>query len=111
MDDNKHTIRLPNSLAEYLEELQDLLGMTKSDLLRFAILKFLAVDQLEDFADVSVAHDDSKRINLRLTPFLEQIISDQSKKTGQSVNSLVIFAAEQAYKYYSDMLEQQEKSR
>ena len=111
MDDNKHTIRLPNSLAEHLEKLQELLGMTKSDLLRFAILKFLAVDQLEDFADVSVAHDDSKRINLRLTPFLEQIISDQSKKTGQSVNSLVIFAAEQAYRYYSDMLEQQEKTR
>lgn len=111
MNGNVHTLRLPRDLSAHLEELRSLIGMTKSDLLRFAILKFLAVDQLEGAPAVTVAYDDSDRINLRLTPFLRQIVSDQSKKTGQSVNSLVIFAAEQAYKYYSDMLEQQEKSR
>lgn len=111
MNGNVHTLRLPYDLSAHLEELRSLIGMTKTDLLRFAILKFLAVDDLKDIDPAQVTYDSSKRINIILTPFLEQIISDQSKKTGQTVNALVIFAAEQAYRYYSDMLEQQEKSR
>lgn len=100
------TIRLPLQLSSKLEIVSKHLGMSKSNLIRVAILKYLDVPSLNDFHEVKTSSIKNKRINLSLTEFLYSIVKDKANKLNVTVNSLIIYASENIEKHYSSMLEE-----
>ena len=105
------TIRLPLELSDKLDYVSENIGMTKSNLIRVAILKYLDVKQLDEFEEIKASSESNKRINLSLTELLYSIVKKQSDNLGVTVNSLIIYASEKIQKHYSYMLESLDKSR
>lgn len=95
----------PLELSDKLDYVSENIGMTKSNLIRVAILKYLDVKQLDEFEEIKASSESNKRINLSLTELLYSIVKKQSDNLGVTVNSLIIYASEKIQKHYSYMLE------
>jgi metal-responsive CopG/Arc/MetJ family transcriptional regulator len=100
------TIRLPIQLSNKLDSISKYLGMSKSNLIRVAILKYLDVSELDDFQETRTPSSSSKRINLSLTQFLYSIVKNKADNLNVTVNSLIIYGSEKIEKHYSNMLEE-----
>ena len=100
------TIRLPIQLSNKLDLISKYLGMSKSNLIRVAILKYLDVTELNDFQETRTPSSNSKRINLSLTQFLYSIVKNKADNLNVTVNSLIIYGSEKIEKHYSSMLEE-----
>ncbi|MCC4456438.1 ribbon-helix-helix protein, CopG family [Limosilactobacillus reuteri] len=100
------TIRLPIQLSNKLDLISKYLGMSKSNLIRVAILKYLDVTELNDFQETRTSSSNSKRINLSLTQFLYSIVKNKADNLNVTVNSLIIYGSEKIEKHYSSMLEE-----
>src|SRR5699024_1928922 len=98
------TMRLPKELADNLTELADNLGLTRSEMIRTAILKYVVVDNIPEYSQLKVSSNDYVRSSIKLNDLLFSIVENQAKNNHTSVNSLIVFAAQKTFDYYSELL-------
>ena len=98
------TMRLPKELADNLTELADNLGLTRSEMIRTAILKYVVVDNIPEYSQLKVSSNDYVRSSIKLNDLLFSIVENQAKNNQTSVNSLIVFAAQKTFDYYSELL-------
>lgn len=100
----KLTIRLPKDLSDDLSLLGKELGMSKSDMIKTSILKYLVTNDMEDFKDFSIDKKEVFRSTMNVSDSLYKILEKQAKKYGTTINFLIIFSAKKTFDYYSDIL-------
>ena len=98
------TLRIPPELDDQLEVVGKEIGLSKSAMLRVAIIKYLDLDEIRDFSIVFVDSKHSRRINLKLSPILQKIVENQAVKLNTSVNKLIIYACQKIVDHYADFL-------
>lgn len=98
------TIRIPQELDDQLVLLGEEIGLSKSTLVRVAIIKYLDVDSINDYSQVIADTKEFHRINVVLTNILQSIVEGQSVKLNTSVNSLIIYACQKIVDHYADFL-------
>ena len=67
------TIRIPKELDDQLVLLGEEIGLSKSTLVRVAIIKYLDVDSINDYSQVIADTKEFHRINVVLTKILQNI--------------------------------------
>lgn len=82
------TVRLPEKLDEELTVACKKLGMPKSALIRICIHDFLQDDVVLDFAWCNDTK--TKRLVLNVNEHLNALLDNAAKKSGKSVNAVVI---------------------
>lgn len=98
------TIRLPVELEQNIVKLAKQLGFSKADLVKNAILRYLITDELTDFEEIKIGSGEFRRIGIRFNDNIKAILQYQAKQQGVSVNSLIIYATNKTYEYYSKLL-------
>ena len=103
----KHQVllRFPKTLVEELDNLSANLGLTRTDILRTAIIMYLDQEQIADFQVPSFEEKYDHRITINLTEILYQIVHQKAQKYDSSVNAMIIFAADSLQKHYAQFLE------
>ena len=98
------TVRLPSELDDQITQLGLKLGFTKTELIKAAVLRQLATNNLSNFEEIKVGSGDFKRTGIRFNNTFKQLLQHQAKQQGVSVNSLIIYAMNKTYEYYSKLL-------
>ena len=98
------TVRLPSELDDQITQLGLKLGFTKTELIKAAVLRQLATNNLSNFEEIKVGSGDFKRTWIRFNNTFKQLLQHQAKQQGVSVNSLIIYATNKTYEYYSKLL-------
>lgn len=100
----KITIRLPKNLSDDLSLLGKELGMSKSDMIKTSILKYLVTNDMEDFKDFSIDKKETFRSTMNVSDSLYKILEKQAKAYETTINFLIIFSAKKTFDYYSEIL-------
>ena len=95
------TIRIPDDLNEGLTKTAKDLGMTKLNLIRFAIWDFL---ENENCKLLFSTKENNFRVALKVNKNTYQLLEQASKQYGQSINSIVIAVTTLALTRYSKYL-------
>lgn len=98
------TVRLPKELNTALTKLSKDLGITKVNLLRFAIHLFLSERPTSlTFTDTTATKDKARLVFLT-NHVTYNLLADASAKYGQSINSVITSIAMMALEHYSKYL-------
>lgn len=81
------TVRLPHELNARLQSVAKELGMTKTNLIRFAIHDFLTTDDV--LLDFSVTAGPKDRLVLNVNKITQGILETACNKHSQSMNAVV----------------------
>ena len=92
------TIRLPKDINTGMQSIANLTGLSKTDVIRIAVLTYLDKVKLDHYRTVTVGTSPNTRINVK-------ILMDKAEQYATSINGLVIYALNQLQKQYSDRLE------
>ena len=98
------TVRLPSKLDDQITQLGSELGFTKTELIKAALLRQIATNNLSNFEEIKIGSGDFKRTGIRFNSTFKQLLQQQAKSRGVSVNSLVVYATNKTYEYYSKLL-------
>ncbi len=98
------TVRISPELDDQLMLLAKEIGLSKSAMMRVAIMKYLDVDNIGDYCQITVNSDNSRRINVILTQILQSIVEDQAKKLNTTANSLINYACYKIVDHYMSFL-------
>lgn len=99
------TIRLPKDINTGMQSIANLTGLSKTDVIRIAVLTYLDKVKLDHYRTVTVGTSPNTRINVKITPLLDEILMDKAEQYATSINGLVIYALNRLQKQYSDRLE------
>lgn len=98
------TVRIPVDLSARLSVIGKALGLSKSAMLRVAIIKYLDVDAITDFVFTPGNPATSQRHTLPLTPILQKIVEQKENVLHTSANSLIIYACQKIVEHYAAFL-------
>lgn len=98
------TVRLPKDLNSELTNLSKKLGITKVNLLRFAVHYFLQDKPTTLTFDTSIVEDEKFRFAFNVNRTAYELLNSASEEYGQSINSVVTSIAFLALKHYSRYL-------
>lgn len=98
------TVRLPKELNTALTKLSKDLGITKVNLLRFAIHLFLSERPTSLAFTDTTATKDKARLVFFTNQVTYNLLADASIKYGQSINSVITSIAMMALEHYSKYL-------
>ena len=88
MNDISLTVRLPSELNTELQTAAKKLGLTKTNLIRYAIHEMLTIDGIEP--NFSVSPEPRYRFVLNVNQLTYSILEDACKKYSQSMNAVII---------------------
>lgn len=101
------TIRIPARLASNVAKLAKVIGFTKVDIIKMAILEQLFVSDLTKFHPTTVGSGNFVRTAISLNDNMKEYLQRLAEAQKVSVNSLIVFATNKTYEHYSKLLKEQ----